>query len=160
MGRVAVPVEERFWQKVEKTETCWLWSGHINFGGYGKVTVNYKSQFAHRVSYQITKGEIPDGMFVDHICHNRACVNPAHLRLATNKQNHENLSGAPANSTSGIRGVSWRKASGKWEARVGHNGHKYYLGMFDDIKLAEAAVVAKRNELFTHNILDRMAETK
>ena len=148
-------VAERLWARVEKTDTCWVWVGKRDRLGYARLGVNQRMTYVHRISYELEYGPIPDGFEVDHICHNRSCVNPDHLRLATRKQNIENLSGAMRTSKSGIRGVSWRKASGKWEARVGHNGHKHYLGMFDDITEAEAAVIAKRNELFTHNDLDR-----
>jgi uncharacterized protein with NRDE domain len=94
-------------------------------------------------------------MFVDHVCHQRRCVNPDHLRLATNKQNLENRSGPPRNNTSGIIGVS--RQGNKWYAKVEHHKHQYYVGLFDHIEDAEAAVIAKRLELFTHNDADRMA---
>lgn len=92
-------------------------------------------------------------LYVDHRCHNRGCVRPDHLRLATNKQNQENLSGPHQDSSSGVRGVSWEK--GRWRACVVHDGHKINVGRFVTLDEAEAAVRAKRLELFTHNDLDR-----
>jgi hypothetical protein len=151
------PVEERFWLtgKVEFTDTCWVWVAAKDRRGYGVFGLNGKTQFAHRIAYEWSSGPIPEGIHIDHICHNPSCIKPAHLRLATRKQNLENQLGAHRNSASGIRGVSWHKASQKWLAKVGHHGGVVCVGYFTDIKEAERAVIAKRNELFTHNDADR-----
>lgn len=149
--------ENRFWEKVDKTASCWNWTAHL-VDGYGKMRVGDRMVGAHRFSYKIHLGPIPDGMLLDHICHNRACVNPAHLRPVTNKQNLENLVAAPTtNKTTGVRGVHLNRSSGKYHGQVGHNGRRYFVGQFDTIPEAEAAVIAKRLELHTHNDLDRMA---
>jgi hypothetical protein len=150
-------MRERFWGKVRITESCWFWTGYVNPGGYGMFKQNGKPSLAHRIAYEMAHGDIPDKFLIDHRCHERSCVNPSHLRLATKKQNGENLYGANADSTSGVRGVGWHKAAGKWVARVVHNGTSHYLGLFADLAEAEAAVIAKRNELFTHNDRDRAA---
>lgn len=100
---------------------------------------------------------IPDGMDIDHMCHVRECVNPSHLRACTRKQNLENRAGADRDSKSGVRGVHWRKDIRKWNAKVRHNSRDYYVGVFQSLEEAEAAVIAKRNELFTHNDTDRAA---
>lgn len=154
--------EERFWAKVEKTDRCWIWTGDMVAGhGYGIIampgTQGRKRARAHRLSYEWAHGPIPNGMLVDHICHNKACVNPDHLRLATVKQNQENLIGARSNSKSGVRGVCWDQRTKRWIATVGHNGKHYWCGRHDSLEQAEAAVIAKRNELFTHNVMDRVA---
>jgi hypothetical protein len=156
-GPKFVPVEDRFWTKVEKTEGCWNWTAAKYPTGYGQIRIDGSAHSAHRVAYELTKGPIPDGLFVDHICHNRACVNPKHLRLATAKQNQENRSSANKNSKSGVRGVSWFKPHGLWQAAVGHEGRTVHLGYFKTVAEAEAAVVAKRNELFTHHNADGRA---
>ena len=75
--------EERFWQKVEKTDTCWLWTGCKDRKGYGKFWLNKKVGSAHRGSYILFKGMIPDGLSVCHSCDIPACVNPEHLWLGT-----------------------------------------------------------------------------
>jgi hypothetical protein len=149
--------EDRFWAKVTKTETCWNWTGGTDSSGYGVTWRDRRFVGAHRASYELRNKAIADGLVVDHICHNRACVNPDHLRLATSKQNMENLSKLMGTNKSGVRGVFWSNTLGKWQARVTHHGRRVHVGLFEDLRDAEAAVILKRNELFTHNDLDRVA---
>lgn len=137
-------------------DECWLWHGHT-VKGYGSLRVNGRHVYAHRLVYEEFVGPIPAGMELDHrhTCPKRCC-NPYHLRPATRKQNVENHAGPPRNNTSGVRGVSFHRASGLWHATVGHNGRTYSAGYFRSLAAAEAAVIAKRNELHTHNDLDRL----
>lgn len=79
-------IEERFFRKVIKTESCWNWCASKS-NGYGQFYFNKKSLLAHRASLIISGTEIPSGMHVDHICRNRSCVNPAHLRIVTPEVN-------------------------------------------------------------------------
>lgn len=148
---------ETFWSRVDKSGDCWIWTRMKTRDGYGRFNFNGTLGYAHRISFSLANGGIPDGHHVDHMCHNPACVNPAHLRAATNKQNMEHREGATAaNKSSGVRGVSWHKHVGKWRAMVRHNGKDINLGYFTTIPEADAVVTAKRNELFTHNLLDRI----
>lgn len=155
-----LPFSERFWQKVDSSkpsDQCWPWLAATNEQtGYGFVNRNGRPVHAHRVAYELAVGQIPDGMHVDHVCHNRKCVNPAHLRPATPKQNTENHSGPQSNGSSGYRGVSWNKNRQAWIARVTHRGKEYGCGAFQTREEAADAARAKRNELFTHNDLDRI----
>jgi len=82
------PIEERFWRFVTKLSDseCWEWQGSRSSKGYGKLPYGSEQQ-AHRVSYIIFKGEIPDKMMVLHHCDNPSCVNPSHLYLGDNQQN-------------------------------------------------------------------------
>ena len=82
-----VPVEERFWSKVEKTDTCWLWTASLQSTGYGQISVDRRPRLAHRVAYEMLVGPIPAGLELDHLCRNRACVNPDHLEPVTHKVN-------------------------------------------------------------------------
>lgn len=77
----------RFWEKVEKTETCWNWKAHKLKKGYGHFHSKGKEILAHRYSYELHKGKIPENLFVLHSCDNPSCVNPEHLWLGTKKDN-------------------------------------------------------------------------
>lgn len=130
---------------------CWEWTKDRWASGYGVIRHSYKRIVAHRLAYEMHKGSIPADSEVDHICRNRACVNPVHLRLATRQQNAENL-GRNSNNSSGYRGVSWHKASSTWRVTVGHSGRQYSGGYFHDVEEANRAAVELRNRLMTYNI--------
>lgn len=66
---------------------CWEWQGTKNFYGYGVLTIDGQEKRAHRVSYERTKGPIPEGMVILHSCDNPPCVNPDHLSIGTRFDN-------------------------------------------------------------------------
>jgi len=68
---------------IDASTGCWIWTGRINEGGYGAVSVGKSGKKAHRVSYERAKGPIPEGMHIHHLCHNKACINPDHLEAVS-----------------------------------------------------------------------------
>lgn len=150
------PAEERFSAPEEAfeartmpvTETsCQLWFGAITKQGYGKISIDGRSKLAHRYAWEESRGPIPDGMFVDHMCHTPPCVNPDHLRLATNSQNLQNRSGAARGSKSGIRGVSWDSRERKWVVQVHADGKNHRGGYFTDKQEAGRVAAQMRSRL-------------
>lgn len=85
-------IEARFWAKVEKTETCWLWKASKDRNGYGRFRVSDRTLVAHVVGYALAGCELPAGMVLDHLCRNRACVRADHLEPVTH---HENVLRSP-----------------------------------------------------------------
>jgi hypothetical protein len=82
------PLQDRFWEKVEKTETCWLWTAAKNDQGYGHIKVSDGEwAYAHRLAYELLVGPIPEGLELDHLCRVRNCLNPAHLEPVTGREN-------------------------------------------------------------------------
>lgn len=80
---------ERFWMKVRKTSSCWLWEAVVNADGYGQFRKTSRGPMvgAHRVAWELTRSPIPKGMMPDHLCRNRNCVNPDHMEIVTNRVN-------------------------------------------------------------------------
>lgn len=139
-------LEQRFKLKVRKTPACWEWTGATSGYGYGQIGIGKKRQKAHRVSWELVNGPIPDGMFLDHRCGNRLCVRPDHLRLATRQQNAAYILHPRKNST-GFRGVQ-RLPSGKWLAIVRSYNKALYREVFDSKYEAAIAVATQRLNLF------------
>lgn len=141
-----------FWATVDQgaSDACWPWRGSMSTSGYGL----FRRKFAHRIAYERTHGAIRPGMQVDHQCRNRECCNPAHLKQVTAGENRENID-VQANNSSGARGVSWDKRTGRWAAYTHHRGKRIWGGRHLTFQAAEAAARELRNKLHTNNVLDR-----
>ena len=87
MGMRPIPIEDRFWKNVKKTDFCWEWIGAKMTRGYGQILYKGKDTGAHRVSLIISGRKIPKGYDVMHICDNKSCVNPAHLKAVPHREN-------------------------------------------------------------------------
>lgn len=136
---------------------CIQWTARTNaVSGYGQFWDGTTTVYAHRWAYAKEHGPIPAGMDIDHTCWNRACVNVAHLRITTRKQNLENVGTLRSDNTSGYRGVSWSKQARKWWAHINHHGKVIHVGLYADIHEANDAVVNARNTYFTHNGMDHV----
>jgi hypothetical protein len=88
--RVAVPVEKRFWDKVDKSGDCWLWTA-ATANGYGTISVDAEGtqKGAHVVSYEMVHGPVPEGLWVLHTCDIKLCVRPEHLYAGTPSNNNQ-----------------------------------------------------------------------
>ena len=109
--------EESFAARTQRRGGCLIWTGATNKAGYGSISSDGKEHLAHRWAFEKKRGPIPEGMMVDHICHNPSCVESTHLRLATRTENVRYRKGATRRSRTGIRGLS-QLSNGVWSGRV------------------------------------------
>ena len=113
---------ERFWAKVDRSGDCWEWTAKGTPKGYGVFGLLRKSVYAHRLSWKMEVGEIPDGMCVCHRCDNPPCVRPSHLFLGTYADNMEDMvrkeRGPKKLSHEDVRAVRERYQAGDWTQKA------------------------------------------
>lgn len=146
--------QERFWEKVKKTDSCWIWTGATQ-KGYGVFRIDGAARLAHRVAYRWVNGDVPDDVHLDHMCHTKSCVRPDHVRFANSALNGQNRATANSNSKSGVRGVYWCNTYGHWVAKAMLNRKPHHIGIFDNINDAAEAVTAWRREHMPYSLMDK-----
>jgi hypothetical protein len=120
-------------------------AGYTDKRGYKRVKINGRRHLAHRLAWLIHTGEVPSA-HIDHIDGNKSNNRIANLREATSGENSHNVS-TPKHNTSGIKGVSWDRNSGKWKAQIAVEGVHLHLGLFRSIECAADAVREARCRL-------------
>lgn len=139
--------QEALDNRVQGDGECLTWTGAKNQHGYGRTKVQDGGlRVVHHLAWERERGPIPEGMEIDHVCFNRACVRLAHLRLATKSDNARHRQGAQPNSKSGVRNVHAR--NGRWVVRLKSKGVHHEFGTYDTIAEAEKVAIRARREMF------------
>ena len=134
-------------KRVRREGDCVVWTGHKNSKGYGRVQVGgNRLRVVHHLAWEQVHGPVPEGMEIDHVCFNRACVNVDHLRVVTRSENTRHRQGAQPNSKSGVRNVHAR--GDRWMVRLKVAGKHMYFGSYDTIEEAEQVAIRARREVF------------
>lgn len=109
-----IPFEPYFWSLVDKSGDCWIWTGNIDARGYGRVHKDNRRQRAHRVAYELSIGEIPEGLLACHSCDNKRCVNPSHIFIGTQKDNMQDWTKKGLNKAV-VNGIFSKKGDDHWK---------------------------------------------
>lgn len=119
-------------------------AGCVRPDGYVYIGLDGKRHYAHRIAWILVKGEIPDGMEIDHIDHNPANNRISNLRLVTKEGNRKNR-GRDSRNKSGFNGVHWSDNANAWCVQVRTNGKVKHVGYFKDINDAAKARLAAQS---------------
>jgi HNH endonuclease len=118
-------------------------AGSLNTDGYIKISINSKKYCAHRIIFAMQHGYMPE--FIDHINGNRSDNRIENLRSCTKQENSRNTLARTGNKA-GIKNVSWKESLNKWQVDITANGKKRYIGVFEDLELAELVAMEARNK--------------
>lgn len=147
---------EAFFEKVEKTDTCWLWQASFRRDGYGQFWIGGKNNAAHRVSWFLKHEQWPT-LSVLHVCDVRACVNPAHLFLGTQKDNMDDMDAKGRRNTTGRRKGEDHPRAKLTEIMVREIRNEYAQGVTTQDRLATKYGMGKsmigyivNNKFWTH----------
>ena len=122
-----------FWSiDIGKRIKAGMISGHVDDKGYRRLRVKGKRYYVHRVIWEMHYGEIPEGMEIDHINHNRLDNRIENLRLVTKEENQRNKS-KYNNNKSGYPGIDWIELKKSWRVRINTGGHYRTIGLFNEI---------------------------
>jgi hypothetical protein len=155
---------ERFDANVAAADAngCRMWTAGGNSNGYGVFNIVRngvrRSRYAHRTSAVRAFGVFDEDLLVDHICHQRRCVTPEHLRLVTNSGNQQNRRGANSRSASGVRGVWWIRQAKRYMGEVRTSHGILRTPYCKTLEEAEERVVAIRREAFPFSVMDQAKE--
>ena len=127
--------ERKFWEKVRKTDGCWIWTGSTSDYGHGEVRIDKKLVRAHRVVWEWLIGPIPDGMCVLHSCDNPPCVNPDHLFVGTKKDNTQDMMQKGRNRYAPHRGEAHGNAV-LMQSQVDEIRGLYATGRYTQVQIA------------------------
>lgn len=133
--------------KITRLGECLIWTGATT-SGYGRVRHEGVNSAVHRVVYELVNGPVSADMDIDHMCHQRACLNIEHLRVATRAENNRHRLTARHDSASGVRNVYWDAAREKWQAYIRRDGRHVHLGRFTDLEEAKRVAAAARAEQY------------
>ena len=139
--------QERIAANTEPDGDCLAWTAYLNAHGYGVSRHGGRNVLAHRLSWELANGPIPEGRAIDHICHNRACVKPEHLRLAVASENQRNRRGPVSNRKHDLpRGVYVHGPS--YRVMVQKGGKLHSFGSYPTVEEAAAVAASRRLEMF------------
>lgn len=149
----SINLETDFIKNINKTDTCWLWTGNLATTGYGRI----KKLYAHRISYEMFNGKIPDGMFVCHKCDNPPCVNPDHLFLGTQLDNIRDMHKKGRNNNLSGENTHFSKITGSEAIEIFISDRKY-KDIGDEYGITRGCVSAIKSKRTWKKVTDKVSK--